>query len=78
VLNVKEFLPEEQPVMATPPFVKIIKVLQNGIKEGEIKALDGQRAYCHFFGIAKRVETIDYACNLRFVNHRPSHITLLT
>ena len=51
VLNVKEFLPEEKPIMATPPFVKIIKVLQNGIKEGEIKALDGQRAYCHFFGI---------------------------
>ena len=51
VLNVSEFLPEEKPIMATPPFVKIIKVLQNGITAGEIKAIDGQRAYCHFFGI---------------------------
>lgn len=51
VLNISEFLPEEKPIMSTPPFVKIIKVLQNGIKVGEIKAVDAQRAYCHFFGI---------------------------
>lgn len=51
VLKINEFLPEETPLMETPPFVKIIKVLQNGIKTGEIKAIDGQRAYCHFFGI---------------------------
>lgn len=51
VLNVSEFLPEEKPIMATPPFVKIIKVLQNGIKAGEIRAVDAQQAYCHFFGI---------------------------
>lgn len=51
VLNISEFLPDEKPIMATPPFVKIIKILQHGIKMGEIKAIDGQRAYCHFFGI---------------------------
>ncbi len=51
VLNINEFLPDEKPLMETPPFVKIIRVLQNGIKEGEIKAIDAQRAYCHFFGI---------------------------
>ncbi len=51
VLNISEFLPEEKSIMETSPFVKIIKILQNGIKEGEIKAIDGQRAYCHFFGI---------------------------
>ncbi len=51
VLNVSEFLPEEKPLMATPPFTKILRILQNGIKEGEIKALDAPRAYCHFFGI---------------------------
>lgn len=51
VLNISEFLPEEKSIMQTAPFVKIIKLLQNGIKEGEIKAIDGQRAYCHFFGI---------------------------
>jgi len=51
VLNVSEFLPEEKPLMETPPFSKILRILQNGIKDGEIKALDAQRAYCHFFGI---------------------------
>ncbi|MDF1583502.1 MAG: TetR/AcrR family transcriptional regulator [Methyloprofundus sp.] len=51
VLNISEFLPEEKPLMETPPFSKILRILQNGIKDGEIKALDAQRAYCHFFGI---------------------------
>ena len=51
VLNVSEFLPDEKPLMETPPFVKILKILQNGIKANEIKAIDAQRAYCHFFGI---------------------------
>ncbi|NOR79666.1 MAG: TetR family transcriptional regulator [Methyloprofundus sp.] len=51
VLNVSEFLPDEKPLMETPPFVKILKILQNGIKTNEIKAIDAQRAYCHFFGI---------------------------
>ena len=51
ILNVNEFLPDEKPLMETPPFVKILKILQNGIKANEIKAIDAQRAYCHFFGI---------------------------
>ena len=51
VLNISEFLPDEKPLMETLPFVKILKVLQNGIKSNEIKAIDAQRAYCHFFGI---------------------------
>ena len=51
VLNVREFLPDEKPLMETPPFVKILKILQNGIKADEIKAIDAHRAYCHFFGV---------------------------
>ena len=51
VLKISEFLPDEKPLMETPPFVKILKILQNGIKSNEIKAIDAQRAYCHFFGI---------------------------
>ncbi|NOQ13111.1 MAG: TetR family transcriptional regulator [Methyloprofundus sp.] len=51
VLNISEFLPDEKPLMETPPFVKILKILQNGIKSNEIKAIDAPRAYCHFFGI---------------------------
>ncbi len=51
VLNINEFLPDEKPLMETLPFVKILKIMQNGIKSNEIKAIDAQRAYCHFFGI---------------------------
>jgi len=51
VLKISEFLPDEKPLMETPPFVKILKILHNGIKSNEIKAIDAQRAYCHFFGI---------------------------
>ncbi len=51
VVRVSEFLPDERPIMETPPFTKILKILQIGIKAGEIKALDPQRAYCYFFGI---------------------------
>ncbi len=51
VMRVNEFLPDERPMMETPPFTKILKILQIGIKAGEIKALDPQRAYCYFFGI---------------------------
>ena len=51
VLSVHEFLPEEKQLMETSAFVKILRILQNGIKSEEIKAIDAQRAYCHFFGI---------------------------
>ncbi|MDC9728785.1 MAG: TetR/AcrR family transcriptional regulator [Methyloprofundus sp.] len=51
VLNVPEFLPDEKPIMESAPFIKILRVLHGGIKAGEIKAVDSQRAYCSFFGI---------------------------
>ncbi len=51
ILKVDEFLPDEKPLMETPPFTKILRVLQGGIKAGEIRAADEYRAYCHFFGI---------------------------
>jgi len=51
VLNVSEFLPEEKPLMESPPFIKILRILHSGIKAGEIKATDSQRAYCCFFGV---------------------------
>lgn len=51
VLKISEFLPDETPMMETPPFIKISRILHNGIKSNEIKGIDAQRAYCHFFGI---------------------------
>jgi AcrR family transcriptional regulator len=51
VLNINEFLPDEKPIMESQAFIKILRVLHGGIKAGEIKAADSQRAYCSFFGI---------------------------
>jgi len=51
VLNINEFLPDEKPIMESPPFIKILRILHGGIRAGEIDAVDSQLAYCHFFGI---------------------------
>jgi len=51
ILKLNEFLPEEKPVMETAAFVKIIKIIQAGIKAGEIRDIDPQLVYAYFFGI---------------------------
>lgn len=50
-IKTKDFLPEAPALLETPAFIKIMRILQNGIKEGEIKSLDSTVAYCYFFGI---------------------------
>lgn len=49
-----EFLPEATPLLDTPAFSKIKRILQNGIKEGEIRSIDHLLAYCYFFGIIQQ------------------------
>jgi len=49
--NTTEFLTEQTPLLETPAFNKIKRIIQNGIKEGEIKSLDPMLAYTYFFGI---------------------------
>ena len=51
ILKLNEFLPEEKPVMETAAVVKIIKIIQSGIKEGEIRDIDPLLVYAYFFGI---------------------------
>ncbi len=51
VVNIKEILPEQKPVIETAPFNKIRRVIQNGIKNGEIRSIDSLLAYSHFLGI---------------------------
>lgn len=51
VLNLNEFLPEEKPVLETAAFVKIIKIIQAGIKTGEIRNIDPNLGYAYFFGV---------------------------
>ncbi len=51
LINVREFLPEEKPLIETAPFNKILRIFQNGIKQGEIRGIDPLMAYTYFFGI---------------------------
>lgn len=51
VLNLGEFLPEQKPVSETPAFSKIFKIIQTGIRMGEIRNIDPQLANSYFFGI---------------------------
>ncbi|WP_020562917.1 TetR/AcrR family transcriptional regulator [Methylosarcina fibrata] len=51
VLNVSEILPDERPVLETPPFTKIIKIIQAGAKAGEIRNIAPQLCFAYFFGI---------------------------
>jgi len=51
ILKLDEFLPEEKPVLETAAFVKIIKIIQSGIKAGEIRNIDPQLVNAYFFGI---------------------------
>jgi AcrR family transcriptional regulator len=47
----EEFLPEATPLMDTPAFTKIKRIMQNGIKEGEIRSIDHVLAFTYFFGV---------------------------
>jgi len=53
VINIKEILPEEKPLLETAPFNKMRRVIQNGIKDGEIRSVDPLQAYSYFFGVIK-------------------------
>ena len=52
-LNIREILPEQTSLLETAPFNKIKRVIQNGIKDGEIRAIDPLLAYSYFFGIIR-------------------------
>ena len=47
----EEFLVDPKPLMETAAFNKIKRIFQNGVKDGEIKAIDPLLAYTYFFGI---------------------------
>lgn len=51
LLKLDEFLPEQKPLLETPAFVKIIKIIQAGIKAGEIRNLDPVTGFAYFFGV---------------------------
>lgn len=53
VINIKEISSEEKSLLETVPFNKIKRVIQNGIKDDEIRSLDPLLAYSYFFGIIR-------------------------
>ena len=53
LVNIREILPEEISLLETAPFNKIKRVIQNGIKDGEIRSIDPLLAYTYFFGIIR-------------------------
>ena len=54
VLKINEFLPEKKPILETPAFYKINKIIQSGIRAGEIRNIDSKLVYSYFFGIVNQ------------------------
>lgn len=50
-VKAEEFLSDAPPLLETPAFTKLKRIIQNGIKEGEIRNIDPLLAYNYFFGI---------------------------
>jgi len=50
-IKTSDFIAEQPPLLETAPFNKIKRIIQAGIKEGEIRSLDPLLAYSYFFGI---------------------------
>lgn len=50
-VRAEEFLSDATPLLDTPAFNKLKRIVQNGIKEGEIRNIDSLLAYNYFFGI---------------------------
>jgi AcrR family transcriptional regulator len=61
ILKLDEFLPEEKPMLETPAFIKIHKIIQSGIKAGEIRSIDPMLVNAYFFGI------INNTCRLLWI-----------
>lgn len=51
LVKIDEFLPDEKRLLDSAPFMKIKKIFQNGIRDGELRSLDPLLAYTYFFGI---------------------------
>jgi AcrR family transcriptional regulator len=55
LMKLDEFLTEEKSMLESPAFVKIQKIIQSGIKAGEIRNLDPLLIYAYFFGIINNI-----------------------
>lgn len=53
-VNIKEILPDGEKLLDTAPFNKIKRVIQNGIKDGDIRPIEPVLAYSYFFGVIRQ------------------------
>ncbi|OQW78782.1 MAG: TetR family transcriptional regulator [Proteobacteria bacterium ST_bin11] len=60
----EEFLAEPKPLLETAAFTKIKRIFQNGVKDGEMKAVDPLLAYTYFFGIINHTLELVLSGNL--------------
>jgi AcrR family transcriptional regulator len=58
VMPLHEFLPEQKPLQQTSAFIKILKIIQAGIRAGEIRNIDPMLANTYFFGIINNTLTM--------------------
>lgn len=51
VLKINEFLPEAKPILQTSAFIKILKIIRQGVVDGEMRSIDPLISATYFFGI---------------------------
>jgi hypothetical protein len=49
--KISEFLPDAKPLHESGPFIKTIRIIEEGITAGEIRNITPQLGYAHFFGV---------------------------
>ncbi|KJV06322.1 TetR/AcrR family transcriptional regulator [Methylocucumis oryzae] len=51
VMQTSEFIPQQKPLLETPAFTKVVKIMQAGIRAGEIRNIDPLLATGFFLGV---------------------------
>ncbi len=51
VIQTCEFIPQQKPLLETPAFTKVVKIIQSGIRAGEIRNIDPLLATGFFLGV---------------------------
>jgi len=55
IVKTDEFLPEAKPLHEAAAFIKIIRIIEAGIKAGELRNITPQLGYAQFFGIIENI-----------------------
>ncbi|MGZ5051169.1 MAG: TetR/AcrR family transcriptional regulator [Methylobacter sp.] len=55
ILNVNEFLPDVKPLHKSAAFIKIIRIIEAGVKTGELRNISPYLGYAQFFGIIENI-----------------------